>query len=68
MRYDFYVISMTTANGKTLYLGESGRSLGWFFDYDKGVYFETYTEAEKFAKDYFKHFDKWEVKEVYVNI
>jgi hypothetical protein len=64
-KYSFVAICMKTKNGKDIYLGEQGKGLGWKFDYNEAVWFETYQEAEKFAKDYFKHFDKWGIKEVY---
>lgn len=65
MKEYFSVITMKTKNNKILYLGEQGNKLGWSFDYNEAIWFNTFEEAENFAKDYFKYFDKWEVKEVY---
>lgn len=64
MEETFYLITMTSKNNKTLYLGEQGKKLGWSFNYNEGLWFNFYSEAENFAKDYFKHFDKWEIKEI----
>lgn len=64
MKETFYLITMKTKNNKTLYLGEQGKYLGWSFDYNEAIWFEYDYQAETFAKDYFKHFDKWEIKDI----
>jgi hypothetical protein len=66
MKEYFYVITMKTKNGKTIYLGEQGNKLGWSFDYDEAIWFETLEDSENFARDYFKYFKNWEIKEIYI--
>lgn len=64
MKEQFSLISMQTKNGKTIYLGEQGNSLGWTFDYNEALWFNTNDEAERFARDYFKNFKNWKIKEI----
>ena len=62
----FYVIAMETKKGQTLYLGTmDAKSFKWYFDYDMGLYFPTEKDALSFAKEYFKNFKDYKVKEVY---
>ena len=70
MREDFVAIYMVNKKGRKMYLKASDRpSKGvvceWTFDYDEAIWFNTDSEAEKFAKSYFKSFDKWAVADVY---
>lgn len=63
---EFYVISMKTHKGSTIYVGEGkGNSVNWVFDINEAIWYETEKEAEEFANRYFKNFDKWFIKEVY---
>lgn len=70
MREEFVAIYMINKKGRKMYLKASDRpSKGvvceWTFDYDEAIWFNTDSEAEKFAKSYFKSFDKWAVVDVY---
>ena len=64
MTEQFSLISMQTKNGKTIYLGEQDNSFGWTFNYNNALWFNTYDEAERFARDYFKNFKNWEIKDI----
>ena len=65
MKERFSLISMQTKNDKTIYLEEQGNSFGWTFNYNDALWFNTNDEAERFAKNYFKNFKNWEIKEIY---
>ena len=61
----FYVVCMKTHKGSLIYLGAGkGNSANWVFDVNEAIWFETDSEAEKFAYGYFKNFDKWFIKEI----
>lgn len=69
MGLDFVAIIMTSKNGKTLYLKASdtpskGVRCEWTFNYEDAIYFNTDSEAEKFANEYFKNFKGWALKDV----
>ena len=64
MTEQFSLITTQTKNGKTIYLGEKVNSFGWTFNYNDALWFNTNDEAERFARDYFKNFKDWEVKEI----
>lgn len=62
----FYEITMNTKGGKTLYLMENiGNSCKWTFNRDNSIWFNTLEEAQKFAKQYFKNFKNYTIKEFY---
>lgn len=66
---DFYIVTMLTASERTLYLKSGiGSSCEWTFDRQECIWFETYTEAEKFAKRYFKNFTNYEITTIYEKI
>ena len=70
MKELFYIIEMKTKTNKSLYLGElKNGCLGWTFDYNESIWFETCESAENFCKKYFKNFKDWNIKEItYCNI
>lgn len=63
---DFVVIKY---KDKGIYLGaDESRAIKedkvyfkWFKDVDNAMWFDTYADAEKFAKEYFKNFADWEL-------
>lgn len=58
---DFTVIIMKLGNGKKLYLKcGSGKSMKWTADRSESCYFNTETQAEKFASKYFKNFKNYQ--------
>ena len=62
--YKFYVICMKTKNNYKLYLSCSfGKSMKWD-NKEEACWFENYEEAERFAKQYFKNFNKWFIEEI----
>ena len=62
--YNWYVVAMNTKKNQTLYLKEGKEnSFKWTFELNESIWFETKEQAEKLAKDYFKNFDKWFIKE-----
>lgn len=66
MKDTFYLVAMTTKNGKTLYLKASdgySNQFEWTFDLQEGMWFPTEYETEQFAKKYFKNFKNWFIKE-----
>lgn len=63
---EFYVICMKNCKDKTIYVMENvGNNIKWTFDINEAIWFETQDSAEKFARGYFKNFDKWYIGEVY---
>ena len=54
---EFYVIAM---NNKKLYLGctEKEKAMKWT-NLEEACWFNTYSEAEKFAQNYFKNFKNY---------
>lgn len=60
----FYLIMTKTKNNKKIYLGADGDGFAWTFDFNDGLWFNTPSEAEKFAKGYFKNFSKWQIIEM----
>ena len=70
MREDFVAIYMVNKKGRKMYLKASDKPsknvvCEWTFDYDEAIWFNTDSEAEKFAQSYFKSFDKWAVADVF---
>ena len=69
----FYRIIMHTRDGKKLYLtentwyGKNSEKINctWDFNYNNALWFETYDEAEEFAKGYFKNFTGYEIEEFF---
>lgn len=75
MKEEFYLITMIAKNGKKLYLKASDKPLKkdttifeWSFDKKNAIWWNTFNETEKFAKNYFKNFKKWEIEEIVVSI
>ena len=69
MTYDFEVITMKTKEGKTLYLKASDKEsknivCEWTFDKQTAIWFEIDGSAEKFAKSYFRTFNKWIIENI----
>lgn len=66
---DIYRICMMSKTNKKLYLevknvwysknGDIKKSLGWTWDKKYGMQFDKETEAEEYAKAYFKNFNNW---------
>ena len=72
-RYDFVAIVMEDRKGRILYLKASDKPskeivCEWTYDYDVAIYFNTNSEAEKFANSYFKSFKDWKLKDVYARV
>lgn len=61
--FDFVCICMKTRKGKKMYLccGDTLDSFVWKFDKAESCMFNTEEQAEKFAKNYFKNFQGWEL-------
>ena len=74
MNYEFYVISMKTKNGKTLYLKTKENNYSdkvlceWCFDYNNAIWFDTINDLENFANKYFKGFNNWNIKTINYSI
>ena len=62
--FDFYVIKKTYRNE---YLEAKNDLFVWTAIKDDGIYFDTFTDAEKFAKNYFKTFKSWKIVPVFVD-
>ena len=56
--YTAYIITMTTKNGKKLYLTSEKQ---WSFEKDEAVWFTTQIDAVDFAESWFKLFDAYEI-------
>ena len=73
MREDFVAIAMVNKKGRKMYLKASDKPsknvvCEWSFDYNEAIWFNTDSEAEKFAKQYFKSFANWCLEDVWVVI
>lgn len=56
----FYLIGMTTKNGKHIYLAsDTNNSMKWTNRVGEAYHFTTDTEARRFASSYFKSFKAW---------
>jgi Holliday junction resolvase len=66
----FYIIIMKTKNNKTLYLkaNDTHKLYEWTFNFDDAIWFDTTSECERFANEWFKTFKNYEIKEIGVNI
>lgn len=65
---DVYKVCMDTYSGKRLYLAQNNfnvaswkdaKTYEWQFNPEGAMEFDSEEEATKFAKKYFKRFDKW---------
>ena len=66
MNDEYYVITMESRTGATLYLGaDVGDKCTWIFKKDDAIWFETETEAITFAESYFKTFKNYRIDTVY---
>lgn len=65
---NFVVITMLTKTDKTLYLEMIDGKAVWTFNKADACYFEHITQAEKFAKKWFKHFNGWNIEPISVNL
>lgn len=65
----FFRIITKTRSDKTLYLkaGE-GKSCKWDFDKNEAIWFNTFSQAEKFANTYFKNFKNYIIQEFFAQI
>lgn len=63
----FYVITMKTKTGKSMFLSLWEGTPKWTFDFNKSCYWDSEEVAERFAKRWFKTFKDWKVKEIKVN-
>lgn len=63
---NFYIVCMKCKNNKKCYLsvGNILNTYVWKFNIREAIWFDTETEAEKFAKKYFKKFKDWFVIEI----
>lgn len=60
----FSRIIMKTRDGRKLYLKDGiGNSKEWTFNLEEAIWFDTRSEAEKFAKGYFKSFKNYEIED-----
>ena len=61
---NFNIITMETYDGKKLYLKAGiGNSCEQAFNKNEVIWFETYTEAENFARQYFKNFNNYKIED-----
>lgn len=74
MSYEFYIISMKTKNGKTLYLKAKENEYNnkmlyeWCFNYNNAIWFDAINDLENFANKYFKGFNNWNIKTINYSI
>lgn len=59
----FYRVTMTTYNGKKLYLKADTINCTWEFSNKDAIWFETEKEAKEFCNKYFKNFKNYEIEE-----
>lgn len=67
MKEIFYIITMKTKANKTIYLFANEKNNGkveWCFRKKDAIWFETFRDAERFAKNYFKNFNNWVIEEI----
>lgn len=75
MDYEFFGITMATKTGRTLYLKCSDKEtkdpykvlMDWTFNIDEACLWEDYDSCNKFAKEYFKIFNNYNVEQINVN-
>lgn len=74
---EIYLVCMDTYSGKRLYLAQNNprvmnwkdaKTYEWQFSKEGAMQFRSEEEATEFAKQYFKHFDKWYVYKSYTYI
>jgi len=59
--YTAYIITMKTKEGKKLYLTSDKE---WSFIKDEGMWFAELEEAQNFAEEWFKSFDRYEFDKI----
>ena len=64
-KMDFYVIKLN--KNKTVYLKAIENGFKWDKKED-AIYWQTWADAEKFAKNYFKNYNSWIIEEVLVEL
>lgn len=57
----FYLITTISRNGTFFLKAGKGKSCIWDDKQDEAIWFNTPTEAEEFAKYYFKKFKNWRI-------
>ena len=68
---DFYVITMNSKNGKTIYFGASEAEENkflWHPTKEKAIYFDNEYEAQNFRNSYFKEPEKYPITEITATI
>jgi hypothetical protein len=65
---ELYVIATRGRNNKEIYLKCGKNLMEWTEDIEESYADFNYSDIEKFAKEYFKNFKKWYIKEWKVNI
>lgn len=74
MDYIFYGITMLTKKGQRLYLSCSSKKtkdpnrmlMEWSFDIEKACLWDSDQDCNKFATDYFKEFNNYEIRQINV--
>lgn len=64
----FYIITMQTRTGKTLYISMWSGKPTWTFNRNEICIWDDKETANKFAKKWFKKFTGWKVKEYHLNV
>lgn len=67
MEIFFRIFMNTKFNGKLYLRADKGNSCKWDKK-SKAIWFNTYSEAEKFCKQYFKNFNNYQIEEFEYNI
>ena len=62
---DFYTIKLS--KNKNIYLRAVENGFKWD-KIDNAIYWQTWRDAEKFAKNYFKKYNDWIIEEVLVEL
>lgn len=64
----FYIITTTNRNGTFFLKAGKGKNCIWDDNKDEAIWFNTPTEAEEFARYYFKEFKNWRIAVVDIDI
>lgn len=57
----FYIITTTNRDGTFFLKAGKGKNCVWDDNQEEAIWFNTLTEAEEFAKYYFKEFKNWRI-------
>lgn len=64
----FYIITTTNRNSTFFLKAGKGKNCVWDDSQEEAIWFNTLTEAEEFAKYYFKEFKNWRISVIDIDM